>query len=201
MEATISIIDHCLIGRILTDKRIRFKHLQERSNHLWQPGKGVEIIPVDQEQYLFQFYHKIDAEKVLNGEPWFFENFNIVLQKIAPGAVLKAVALDKWDIWAQVHDLPFGFIQEKVDKSFGAFLGELKAYDPKITPHRRFMRLRVRIDVNSPSKKEMNIDTPGGVWITAKFKYQIIGTFSFLLAVLGHTDKTCANLFEYSIIM
>lgn len=67
--ATISIIDHCLIGRILTDKRIRFKHLQERSNHLWQPGKGVEIIPVDQEQYLFQFYHKIDAEKVLNGDP------------------------------------------------------------------------------------------------------------------------------------
>jgi len=42
-KATISIIDHCLIGRILTDKRIRFKHLQERLNHLWQPGKGVAL--------------------------------------------------------------------------------------------------------------------------------------------------------------
>jgi len=47
----------------------------------------------------------------------FFKNFNIVLQKIAPGDIPKAVALDKMDIWVQVHDLPFGFMQEKFGKS------------------------------------------------------------------------------------
>jgi hypothetical protein len=55
----ISILDHCLIDWILTNKQIQFKYLQERLSHLWLPEKGVAIIPVDQGKYLFQFYHKI----------------------------------------------------------------------------------------------------------------------------------------------
>jgi len=57
--AAISILDHCLIGWILTNKQIRFKYLLERLSHLWQPEKGVAIIHVDQGKYLFHFYHKI----------------------------------------------------------------------------------------------------------------------------------------------
>jgi len=53
--AAISILDHCLIGWILTDKQIRFKYFLERLSHLWQPEKGVAIIHVDQGKYLFQF--------------------------------------------------------------------------------------------------------------------------------------------------
>ena len=54
----------------------------------------------------------------------------------------------------------------------------------------------VRIDVYSPLKKEMNARTLGETWITAKVKYERLGTFYFLCGVLGHRDKTCAKLFE-----
>ena len=47
--AAISILDHCLIGWFLTNKQDpRFKYLQERLSHLWQPEKGVAIIPMEQ---------------------------------------------------------------------------------------------------------------------------------------------------------
>jgi hypothetical protein len=58
------------------------------------------------------------------------------------------------------------------------------------------MGLRVRIDVNSPLKKEMNVRTLGGAWSTSKFKYERIGTFCSLCGVLGHTDKSCAKLYD-----
>jgi len=58
------------------------------------------------------------------------------------------------------------------------------------------MRLKVRIDVNSPLKKEMTVRTLGGAWITSKFKYERLGTYCFLCGVLGHTDKPCAKLYD-----
>jgi hypothetical protein len=117
----ISILDHCLIGRILTDKPIRLQFLKDRLAFLWQPVKGVKVIPLDQAKFLFQFYHKLDVESVLNGGPWSYENFMIILQKIAPGTVPKEVILDKMDMWVQVHNLPFGFMQEKVGKTIGGY--------------------------------------------------------------------------------
>jgi len=101
-------------------------------------------------------------------------------------------------VWVQVHDLPYRFMQEKVDKGIGAFVGELKEYDPKNTTHSSqqvYMtegpnRCQLTIE------KEMNVRTLGETWITAKFRYERLGTFYFLCGVLGHRDKTCAKLFE-----
>jgi hypothetical protein len=32
-------LEHCLIGRVLTDKQIRFAYFKERLGHVWKPGK------------------------------------------------------------------------------------------------------------------------------------------------------------------
>jgi len=80
-----------LIGRILTDKQIRFKYLQERLSQLWQPWKGVAIIHVDHGKYLFQFYNKIDVEKVLNGRPFAFSRTSTSFSKR-----LRRVISQKW---------------------------------------------------------------------------------------------------------
>ncbi|MCH88761.1 hypothetical protein A2U01_0009653, partial [Trifolium medium] len=195
----IKILDHCLIGRIMTDKQIRFQVLQERLAYLWQPVKGVAIIPLDQGKFLFQFHHKLDVENVLEKGPWSYDNCMIILQRIAPGTVPKDVALDKMEIWIQVHNLPFGFIQEKVGKTIGGYLGELIEYDAKNDLHSKFMRLRVKIDVNLPLKKEWKVRSMGGEWVTVNFKYERLGIFCFMCGVVGHTDKKCSKLFELEV--
>jgi hypothetical protein len=192
----IKILDHCLIGRILTDKNIRFQFLKEHISHLWQPVKGVTIIPLEQGKFLFQLFHKLDVENILNGGPWLYDSSMIVLQKIPSGTVPKEVALDKMDIWIQVHNLPFGFIQEKVGKTIRGYVGEFKEYDAKNNLHSKFMRLKVRIDVNLPLKKEWKVRAEGGEWVTIKFKYERLGIFCFMCGILGHTDKKCTKLYE-----
>jgi hypothetical protein len=44
---------------------------------------------------------------VLDEGPWLFDNFNMVIERIAPGTVPATVELNHIDVWLQVYRLPF----------------------------------------------------------------------------------------------
>jgi 14-3-3 protein epsilon len=195
-STNVQILEHCLIGRVLTDKQIRFSYLKERLSHVWKPGKKVSILQSDEGRYLFQFNHMLDAAKVLDEGPWLFDNFNLVIERIAPGVVPASVELNHLDIWMQVFRLPFGFIQPKVGQAIGRFLGELKEYDHRNTVHSTYMRLKVRIDVTKPLQQNWKVRANAGNYVQIVFKYEKLGVFCYLCGLLGHTDKNCPKLFD-----
>jgi hypothetical protein len=43
-STNVQILEHYLIGRVLTDKQIRFSYFKERLSHVWKPGKKVSIL-------------------------------------------------------------------------------------------------------------------------------------------------------------
>jgi hypothetical protein len=53
------------------------------------------------------------------------------------------------------------------------------------------MRLRVRIDVRRPLKKEKKIKNLGGEWCNVNFKYEKLGVFCFVCGKLGHSENKC----------
>jgi 14-3-3 protein epsilon len=193
---TIQILDHCLIGRVLTDKQIRFSYFKERLGHVWKPGKKVSILQADDSRFLFQFNHRLDAAKVVDEGPWLFDNYNLVIERIAPGVVPATVDLNHIDIWLHVHQLPFGFIQPKVGQAIGKFLGELKEFDHRNSVHSSYMRLKVRINVNNPLQQSWKIRANEGNYVQILFKYEKLGIFCYLCGLLGHTDKNCPKLFD-----
>jgi 14-3-3 protein epsilon len=194
--SSIQILEHCLIGRVLTDKQIRFSYFKERLSNLWKPGKKVSILQGEEGRYLFQFNHRIDAAKVLDEGPWLFDNFNMVIERIAPGIVPATVELNHIDVWLQVYRLPFGFIQPKVGQAIGRFLGELKEYDHRNTVHNTYMRLKVRINVTKPLQQSWKVRANEGNYVQIVFKYEKLGVFCYLCGLLGHTDKNCPKLFD-----
>ena len=58
---TAAILEHCLIGRVLTDREIQFAYFSERMSRAWKPGKRVAITKSMSTRYLFQFHHKVDG--------------------------------------------------------------------------------------------------------------------------------------------
>jgi 14-3-3 protein epsilon len=43
---------------------------------------------------LFQFYHRIDKDRVVSGGPWSFENHILVVNDIKPGDVYNQIPLN-----------------------------------------------------------------------------------------------------------
>ncbi|MCI57990.1 hypothetical protein A2U01_0079243, partial [Trifolium medium] len=53
------------------------------------------------------------------------------------------------------------------------------------------MRLRVRIDVRVPLKKDTKVQDRHGEWCTVRFKYERLGLFCFVCGIMGHAESRC----------
>jgi hypothetical protein len=85
-----------------------------------------------------------------------------------------------------------------IGELIGSYIGNFVEYDEENNwvPWRKFMRIKVAIDVNVPLKKDWAIRKDGGDWVKVMFKYERLGTFFFLCGIIGHTYKFCARKFE-----
>jgi len=64
-SASSSILEHCLIGHLLADKKIKLAYFAERMATTWKPVKRVSILQSEAGRYLLQFHHKMDVAKFM----------------------------------------------------------------------------------------------------------------------------------------
>lgn len=57
------------------------------------------------------------------------------------------------------------------------------------------MRLRVKVDVRLPLKKEGKVKRAGGEWCVVQYKYERLGIIYFFCGCLGHIEQDCAVRF------
>lgn len=152
-----------LVGRFITDRSIRTNVMKARMSEVWRPVRGVSIKEESPGIFLFQFFHRLDMEKVLKGGPWTFDNHILALESMQMGVPLQAISLSHVDFWVQCHNLPVGFMSELVGKHLANYIGEFVDYDPSnnTSVWRAYMRLRVRIDVRQPLKKNRKVRMEG----------------------------------------
>ncbi|KAM6568954.1 hypothetical protein CsatB_016939 [Cannabis sativa] len=191
----------CLVGKFLTGRTLDFDAMRHMMASLWQPGKGVYIRELDTNRYLFQFYHELDVQAVVDGSPWTFNKCPLVFHRLRKGENPKVVLLHKMDFWVQIHDLKSGFMMEKVVRSAGEYVGGYIKSDPKNFNGlwRDYLRVRATIDVNKPLKRRMKLCKENGEWIWANFKYEHLPTFCFVCGIIGHSERFCPKRFDQPI--
>ena len=155
---------YVLVGRILLEKNINFNAMQNVMASLWRPKEGIEVHELGRDRFSFVFYHVMDIQKVIDGGPWSFEQNPLILRKLGEMEDPREVKLNKMEIWLQVHDLPQGFMSEKILKSIGEFVGEFVKLDMTNLDGtwKAFARVRVIIDTDKPVKRRMKIKREGG---------------------------------------
>ncbi|KAF4365015.1 hypothetical protein F8388_001763 [Cannabis sativa] len=77
-------------------------------------GMGMYVKELGGNKYIFQFYHEIDIQRVMDRSPWTFKNAALIFERLKPGDVLREVPLHHLDIWVQLHDIRSGFKTEQV---------------------------------------------------------------------------------------
>lgn len=132
----------CLVGRFLTESPIDFQAMQHKMASLWRPGKGMYVKQLDANKFLFQFYHEIDIRRVVEGSPWMFGRFHLVLQRLKEGDNPRVVDVKEIDMWVQLHDMSAGFMSQRVAMDIGNYLGKYVDGDPNnfVGVWREYMR-------------------------------------------------------------
>jgi hypothetical protein len=137
-------------------------------------------------------------EAVLNGGPWTFDNNMLILERVQLGMQIEQIPLTYVNMWVQVHDLPMGFMKEKVGTELANYIGAFLEYDKNNNSSfwRQYMRIRVRIDVRMPLKKIAKVKDKEGRWCTVNFKYEKLGIFCFVCGIMGHAENKCEVRFS-----
>lgn len=85
----------CLVGRFLTDRSIDFEKMQHTMANFSKPGKGVFIKSIEPNLFLFQFYHEVDINRVIEGSPWTYDRMQLVFERLREGDNPRQVQITK----------------------------------------------------------------------------------------------------------
>lgn len=90
-----------------------------------------------------------------------------------------------------IHDIPFGFMLEFVARQLGNFIGDFLEYDTIAIQlgSKRFMGIRVKIDVRQPLRRRKRFALPNGDSTYARFEYEKLSLICFLCGKLGHGES------------
>ncbi|KAF4373130.1 hypothetical protein F8388_019312 [Cannabis sativa] len=190
----------CLVGRFLNVRVIDVQAMQHMMAFLWKPVKGLYVKELEQNRFLFQFYHELDIKRVIGGSPWTFERKQLIFERLKVGDNLRTITLNRLDLWVQIHDLQHGFRTEKTIQRIGGYIGKFVESDRIIFPvWREYFKVRVTISLDQPLKRRMKIRRLNiSDWFWVNFKYEHAPTFCFICGLIGHADKLCPRLFETS---
>ncbi|XP_062085383.1 uncharacterized protein LOC133791472 [Humulus lupulus] len=188
----------CLAGRLLTGKISDFNIFQNMIADLWKPGKGMTVKILEQNRFLFQFYHEIDINRVLDGSPWTYDRKQLIIKRLKTGDNPKLINLDTLDMWVQIHDLQSGFKTEQVVQKAGNYIGVFLKSDPNNYNGvwRDYLCVRVSVPLSAPLKRRMKFRKRDGVAFWANFKYERVPTFCFICGIIGHSEAFCDKLYD-----
>ncbi|KAJ1383570.1 Zinc knuckle CX2CX4HX4C [Sesbania bispinosa] len=118
---------------------------------------------------MFQFYFddEGEADRILKGSPWMFQNSWLILKK-----------------WTQ-----------KIGHKIGAFLGEVKEFEVYENRERgTFVRLLVEINNQKPLITGIPVGSKmdGVTWVD--FRYEKLTQFCYQCGCIGHDEDMCKSI-------
>ncbi|KAJ9163298.1 hypothetical protein P3X46_022979 [Hevea brasiliensis] len=151
---------------------------------LWHPTLGMTVKDLQGGLYVFQFFHEVDMNRVLDMCPWTFNNQLLIIEKVVGCRHPSKVPLFHVYLWLQVHGLRSGFMSARCAQRIGNDVGEFVSVDPNNFTGlcRSYMRVRIQ----------------GDEWFSVTFCYEHLSTYCFICGLLGHRERFCPKLVERS---
>ncbi|KAL4335731.1 hypothetical protein GQ457_07G012980 [Hibiscus cannabinus] len=176
-------LDHCFVGLFLTSSVIHFHSMRTTLANAWHPMKGISISDLGGGRFLFR---------------WNFNSHLLILHRLTEGEDPMLVPFFHVKFWVYVHDVPLGFMSEKVARVLGDFIGFFLEYDSTTVSlgYKRIMKLQTRLDVRLPLKCRKKLMLAGGKHQYVRFEYDKLTLFCFLCGKLGHGESFCSLRFS-----
>uniref|UniRef100_A0A803QP51 Reverse transcriptase domain-containing protein n=1 Tax=Cannabis sativa TaxID=3483 RepID=A0A803QP51_CANSA len=159
----------------------------------------VTVSKMHSELYLLTLGCAGDKLRLMEGEPWHYNNFLIVLHSLTALHNVSKEDLNKVQIRVQVHRLPFLSKSCALACKIGEWIGEyIDVHEDSL--HEgwgSFLRVRVRLDIHQPLMRGKLVKLPhirDEHWL--EFRYENLPTFCFHCGCLGHPFERCVGFLE-----
>ncbi|KAL0337653.1 UNVERIFIED_CONTAM: hypothetical protein Scaly_2040400 [Sesamum calycinum] len=190
--------DLYLVGRLLSSRLFHADALKSTLLLAFNPGRGMDLKPLEGNRFLLKFNHIVDRNRVLEECPWSFEKNFLILSSIDLNENPQEVNLDWTYFHVHVHGLPLSKMSRDMAVFVGNFLGRFVEVDMDSSGHvwGSHMRIRVSIDITKPLKRVMRIRTTLGDEQLLSFAYERLPNFCYLCGSLGHLSMFCELRFS-----
>lgn len=141
----------------------------------------MEIIEIGENLFTFQFFNWKDMERVLQGEPWWFNKKILVLYELRGEEQPSTLKTSNTPIWARVYDIPFNLRTEAVVKKIGNVISKFMVWENHGDDKwGRF--IRVLLDLENPLKRGTTLKGKDGVIFRVLLNSKDSWTFAMVLA-------------------
>ena len=92
-----------------------------------------------------------EVEKILASEPWSFDRYLVVLQKLNKAVPVHEMPLNTVSLWVQVHKILVGYLNKGVAEDLCDTKGIVgRNVSDMEVDQGSFIRVRVRVDISLP---------------------------------------------------
>ena len=99
-----------LAAKFFTRRSINIEAVARTFRPIWHPKRNFVVSAAGGNIQLISFELEVDAEKVLQGEPWASDRQLVVLQRYDGSCPVQDLSFDRTSFWVQIHNLPFSLM-------------------------------------------------------------------------------------------
>ncbi|XP_074298023.1 uncharacterized protein LOC141628825 [Silene latifolia] len=185
-----------LVGKIWASKTTNVRAAVDVMTKLWSPKGAIvgNVIDAKNKIFVFRFSDIRDNNRVIEGQPWHFDNQIWCFDEPSDMGKLTDTPLFLVPMWARIYDLPVrGRSNEANLRKLGEQLGKFVSMDVIPNPEiERAVRIRVLHNVRQPLKSTVSIRMPNGMSREFDVKYERLqATFCYGCGVFEHGEKEC----------
>ncbi|TXG72444.1 hypothetical protein EZV62_001023 [Acer yangbiense] len=97
----------CLVGKVLASKVVNMDTFRDVMKRIWRVNRGVEIEPVEDNIFEFQFKNLEARQRILSGGPWRFNRAIIIFEKPTRTGEIANMEFNRTEFWVQIRNFTY----------------------------------------------------------------------------------------------